>query len=262
MNNIVGISFENKEKLEYFYTNDLNIKKNITVIVETENGLRFGKVVTDIHPVDKSNLKRKLNKIIRIATKNDYNKYITNKKEASQAFHKCQELINDYELDMKLIECYYTFNKDQLIFKFIADNRIDFRDLAKDLANIYHTRIELRQIGVRDKAKEISGIGTCGQKLCCARFINEFDSVSISMAKNQNLALNPNKINGVCGRLLCCLKYENECYNECRKELPKIGQTVKTSNGEGKVIELDVLKKKYKVETSSGIIEEQVDGSN
>lgn len=262
MDNIVGVSFDNKEKIEYFYTNGLNVKKSITVLAETENGIRFGKIVTDIHPIDKSKLNRKLNKILRIATKLDYNNYINNKKESQQALIKCQNLIKQYGLDMKVIECYYTFNKDQLIFRFIADNRIDFRDLARDLANIYHTRIELRQIGVRDKAKEISGLGICGQKLCCARYINEFESVSISMAKNQNLALNPNKINGVCGRLLCCLKYENDYYTECRKECPKIGQTVSTVSGEGKVISIDVIQKKYKVETNNGVVEENINGNN
>ncbi len=262
MDNIVGIIFENKDRLEYFSTNNLNLKKNINVIVETENGLRFGKVATPLHPIDTTKLKNKLNKVIRVATKNDYNNYINNKKEEKKAFNKCQQLIKKNNLDMRLIECYYTFNKDQLIFKFVSENRVDFRDLAKELANIYHTRIELRQIGVRDKAKEIGGIGTCGQKLCCSRFLNEFDSVTIAMAKNQNLALNPNKINGVCGRLLCCLKYENECYSELRKNCPKVGQTVQTENGEGKVISIDVLQKKYKIETPTGIIEEQVNGSH
>lgn len=262
MDNIVGISFDNKEKIEYFYTNNLNVKKNITVLVETENGIRLGKIVTDVHPINKSKLTKELNKIIKIANKTDYNKYIANKKEAKKALYKCQDLIKEYGLDMNLIDCYYTFNKDQLIFKFVADTRIDFRNLAKDLANIYHTRIELRQIGIRDKAKEISGLGICGQKICCARYMNDFESVSISMAKNQNLALNPNKINGVCGRLLCCLKYENDYYTECRKECPKIGQTVNTPNGEGKVINIDLIQKKYKVETNLGIIEETINAKN
>lgn len=263
MNEIVGIIFDNSDRITYFYTNNLEIKKNLTVIVDTDNGLRFGKVITEIHPINEKKLNKKLNKIVRIASSQDYHNYQKNLKDAKKALKKCEELAKNYNLDMKIIDTYYTHDRDQLVFKFISDNRIDFRDLARDLANIYHTRIELRQIGVRDKAKEISGIGSCGQKLCCSRFLNEFNSVSIAMAKNQNLALNPSKINGLCGRLLCCLKYEDECYTECRKKLPKIGQTIsKSDEKEGKVISIDILKQKYQIETSSGIIEEKVNGSN
>ena len=258
MNNIVGISFDNNDRIEYYYTNNLNLKKNLTVIVETENGLRFGKVVTDIHPIDKKNLKKKLNKVIRIASKQDFHNYQKNKKDAYQALKKCRNLAKEYDLDMNIMEASYTFDREQLLFKFTSEERIDFRDLARDLAAIYHTRIELRQIGVRDKAKEIGGIGPCGQKLCCARYLNEFASVSINMAKNQDLALNPTKINGLCGRLLCCLKYEDETYKECRKNCPKVGQTVKTEHGEGKVVSVETLKQKYKVETSKGIEEVEV----
>ena len=156
---------------------------------------------------------------------------------------------------MNIIDASYTHDRTQLLFRFLSDTRVDFRDLARDLASIYHTRIELRQIGVRDKSKLVGGIGCCGQELCCSRFLKNFNSVSIQNAKNQNLALNPSKINGLCGRLLCCLKYEDECYKECRKNLPNIGQIVKTENGEGKVISLDILKKKYKVETENGVVE-------
>ncbi len=258
MNNIVGISFNNSDRIEYYYTNDLNLKKDLNVIVETDNGLRFGKVVTDIHPIDKKKLNKKLNKVIRISSKQDYHTNQKNIKDANQALKKCRNIANKYKLDMKIIEAFYTHDREQLIFKFVSDSRIDFRDLARDLASIYHTRIELRQIGVRDKAKEIGGIGACGQKLCCARYLNNFDSVSINMAKNQDLALNPTKINGLCGRLLCCLKYEDEVYKECRKKCPKIGQTVKTEHGEGKVISIEILKGKYKVETKMGIEEMQV----
>ena len=259
MNNIVGISFDNSNRIEYFYTNDLNLKKNLTVIVETDNGLKFGKIVTEIHPIEKKNLKKKLNKVIRIASKQDYQTYQKNKKDAKEALKKCKSLVKEYGLDMNVLEASYTHDREQLLFKFTSDTRVDFRDLARELAAIYHTRIELRQIGVRDKAKEIGGIGPCGQPLCCARYLNEFDSVSIGMAKNQNLALNPTKINGLCGRLLCCLKYEDKTYTDCRKNCPKLGETVKTSSGkEGQVVELDVLNGKYKVETKLGIEEEQV----
>lgn len=258
MNNIVGVLFDNNDRMEYYYTNDLNLKKNLTVIVETENGLKFGKVVTDVHPIEKKKLNKKLNSIVRIASKQDYHTYQKNKKDAFNALKKCRLLIKEYNLDMNVIEAYYTHDREQLIFKFTSDSRVDFRNLARDLAAIYHTRIELRQIGVRDKAKEIGGIGPCGQKLCCARYLNNFESVSIGMAKNQDLALNPTKINGLCGRLLCCLKYEDKTYTECRKKCPKLGQIVKTENGEGQVVSLDVLNGKYKVETKTGIEEVQV----
>ena len=157
---------------------------------------------------------------------------------------------------MNVIDATFTFNQEQLVFTFFSEQRIDFRDLAKELASIYKTRIELHQIGVRDKAKKISGIGLCGQKLCCSRFMNDFDSVSISMAKNQNLSLNPSKINGLCGRLLCCLKYENECYKECRKDLPQVGKMVEVGDIKGKVVSVDILRRTYKVETQDkGIVD-------
>ena len=257
---IVGIKFDDSERIFYYYVNDLELKKNITVIVEDNDVVQFGKVVTDIHPIEDKKLTKELGSVVRIATKKDFTKHLNNLKEAKQALKKARDLVSKYNLEMNIIDAIYTFNQDQLLFHFYADNRVDFRDLARDLAAIYKTRIELRQIGVRDKAKKVCGLGLCGQKLCCSRFLNEFDSVSISMAKNQNLSLNPTKINGVCGRLLCCLKYEDECYKECRKGLPNVGQTVKTDNGEGKVISVDILKKTYRVETEKGIIE--IDGSN
>lgn len=255
MKKIVGISFNSSDRIEYFYTNNINVKKNLTVIVETEAGLRFGKVMTDIHSIDETKVKKEINDIVRIASKQDYHNHQKNLKDEKQAKEKCIELAEKYNLNMNIVDTYYTFDRNQLIFKFLADTRLDFRELAKELASIYHTRIELRQIGVRDKAKEIGGLGCCGQKLCCSRFLKDFESVSISMAKNQNLALNPNKINGICGRLLCCLNYENDCYKECRKNLPKVGQTVETEYGEGKVVSLDPINNKYQVETKKGIIE-------
>ena len=164
---------------------------------------------------------------------------------------------------MKIIDANYTLNREQLLFHFLADNRIDFRVLAKDLASIYKTRIELRQVGVRDKAKNIGGLGLCGCSLCCSKFLNEFDSVSINMAKNQNISLNPSKINGACGRLLCCLKYEDETYEELRKELPKVGKIVETKQGQGKVISIDVLGKSYNVDVEKvGIVKVDLNESN
>ncbi len=258
MNEIVGIKFSKLDKIEYYYTNNLELKNNLNVIVETENGLRYGRVVTETHPIDKKKLKRKLNKVIRIASKQDYYNNQKNKKDEKEALKKCKSLVKEQELDMNIIDALYTHDREQLIFRFSSESRVDFRNLAKALASIYHTRIELRQLGVRDKAKEIGGIGPCGQKLCCARYLNDFESVSIGMAKNQDLALNPTKINGLCGRLLCCLKYEDETYKECRKNCPKVGQTIKTGKTEGKVVSVDVLKQKYKVETKNGIEEVEV----
>ena len=173
-----------------------------------------------------------------------------------KALVKCKELIKKYNLNMYVLDCNYTFDRSQLLFTFLAESRIDFRKLAKDLANIYKTRIELRQVGVRDKAKEVGGYGSCGRELCCSKFLCDFDSVSINMAKNQNIALNPSKINGCCGRLLCCLKYEEDCYKEFSKKLPKLGKKIEIFGSQGKVISVDILGQKYKVELKDGQIME------
>lgn len=253
---IVGVTFNNDAKIEYYYTNLEFIKKNTTVVVENDGVKRFAKVVTSIHDIDSSKLTKCLGNIVRISTKNDYIKNKENISKAKQALKKCRSIVEKKDLQMQIIDAYFTLDQDQLIFVFCADERVDFRDLAKELASIYKTRIELRQIGVRDKSKKVGGIGLCGQKLCCSRYIDEFDSVSIAMAKNQNLSLNPTKINGLCGRLLCCLKYENECYTEARKQVPSVGETVKTEYGEGKVVSVDILKKHYKVDIKEkGIME-------
>ncbi len=255
MINVIGVSFRDDGKIYYFLPGNINLKKNITVIVQTERGLQFGKVVTDVIQVEEKNYPD-IKHIIRIASKKDYMNHIKNLKDAREALNKCKKMVEFDELPMQVIDAEFTFDRNQLIFKFIADNRIDFRDLVKKLASVYRTRIELRQVGVRDKAKEIGGIGVCGCKLCCSRFLKDLESVSINMAKNQNIALNPSKINGVCGRLLCCLKYEDECYKECRNCLPKIGDVVSTEKGNGTVVSLDVLQKKYKVDVKDiGLIE-------
>lgn len=260
--NIVGIKFDNDERIIYYLVDNIELRNKVTVIVKDEIGLNFGQVVTDVHPINKDNLSRKLGQVVRIATKKDYSKYMSNIKQAEQALEKCKELVKKYNLQMNVIDSLYTFDQDQLIFHFYAESRIDFRDLARDLASIYKTRIELRQIGVRDKAKKVCGMGLCGQKLCCSRFLNDFDSVSISMAKNQNISLNPTKINGVCGRLLCCLKYEDDCYKECRRNMPSIGSIVNVDGVKGKVISIDLLKGKYKVDTDKSIIEVDINGGN
>ena len=189
--------------------------------------------------------------------------HLKNIEDAKKALKKCKEIVDEYNLNMMILDANYTFDRSQLLFTFLADSRVDFRKLAKDLANTYKTRIELRQVGVRDKAKEVGGYGCCGQVLCCSKFLTDFDSVSINMAKNQNIALNPTKINGVCGRLLCCLKYEDECYKECAKKLPKVGKKVDTEFGEGKVISAEILKQTYRVDVKDhGIVEVKVDESN
>lgn len=243
---VVGIRLSDAGKTYYFNSNGFNLKDGDNVIVETEKGFQFGTVVTTVVDDSKnSNLEYK--NVIRIANKSDYKKHMKNMSDADKAVIKCNDLIEQYGLEMKIINASYTFDREQLIFRFVSDSRVDFRQLAKDLGSIFKTRIELRQVGIRDKAKEIGGFGPCGRKLCCSNFLAEFDSVSINMAKNQNLSLNPTKINGVCGRLLCCLKYENDNYTEYKKDLPEVGHRVKTEKGEGKVLSVDVFKKTYKV---------------
>jgi len=244
--NIVGIKLNNNEKVYYFSSNGLDLKIDDNVIVETEKGLQYGIVVS--FNSDSSILKKmELKNVIRIASKSDYRKNLSNIKDSEKAIVKCNELIKKYNLDMRIIDSYYTFDRSQLVFKFLSDDRVDFRQLAKDLGSIFKTRIELRQVGIRDKAKEIGGFGPCGRKLCCSNFLTSFDSVSINMAKNQNLSLNPSKINGVCGRLLCCLTYENDNYFEYKEGLPEVGRKIKTDDGDGKVLSVDVFSKTYKV---------------
>lgn len=253
---VVGVKFTDNGKKYLFDDNNLNLKENITVIVETDKGLQFGKVVS----VEENSNRDDLKKIIRKSNKRDYLQHLNNLKDTKYAIEKCRELALKEGLKMTILDATYTFDRSQLIFRFIADERIDFRQLAKELGATFKTRIELRQVGIRDKAKEVGGFGPCGRKMCCCSFLNEFDSVSINMAKNQNLALNPQKINGTCGRLLCCLKYEDENYKCCRKGLPKIGQTVSTEKGEGKVINLDILNKRYSVDVPKiGVIEVQLE---
>lgn len=255
---VVGVSFDDKKQIYYFNPKNLDLRRNVTVIVETERGLQFGKVELPPFEIEEEKLTSPLKSVIRISTKKDYMAHKKNLKDAQLALKKCKSLIEKLNLDMQIIDASFTFDRSQLLFRFLSDNRVDFRQLAKELANCYRTRIELRQVGVRDKAKEIGGCGLCGRQLCCSRFGSDFTSVSINMAKNQNLSLNPNKINGVCGRLLCCLRYEDENYKECRKCLPSMGQTVETEQGKGKVVNLDIINKKYGVNVPEvGIVEIQ-----
>jgi len=250
MINVIGISFKDGGRIYFFDPNNLNLETNINVIVETERGTQFGKVVTNIMEKNKQSLNLPLKRVIRLATHEDEQKNNENQQEAKRAMKECERLIEKYKLEMKLIDASFTYQREQLMFHFLSDARVDFRDLAKELASIFKTRIELRQIGVRDKAKEVGGLGPCGRTLCCTSYLSNFDSISINMAKMQNLSLNPAKINGSCGRLLCCLNYENEVYEEYRKQLPNIGERVKYQNKEGRVVELNILKRSYTIFTN------------
>ena len=258
MINYYGISFKNDGKVYYFKAEEITCPINVTVIVETEKGLQFGKVVSkvdDIKGIDKESIKD----VIRIASKDDYKQYQKNLKDAKESIDFINECINDLDLNMNVIDSSFTFDRKQLLVNFISDERVDFRELAKMLASKYHTRIELRQVGARDKAKNVGGIGMCGKELCCKQFLNSMQSVTINMAKNQNIALNPTKINGACGRLLCCLNYEDEEYQKCLYGMPTVGETVKTEYGEGQVISLDILNRKYKVNIDNDIKEIELD---
>lgn len=247
---IYGVTFKDRGKI-YNFKSEFECPINVTVIVETERGLQFAKVVKEITNYSKS--EDSLKEIIRISTKEDYKKYMDNLKDAEKALKKANDIIKELNLDMNLLDATYTFDKKQLLFNFYADERVDFRELAKRLAALYKTRIELRQIGARDKAEQIGGIGVCGRKLCCNSLGCQKESVTMNMAKNQNIALNPSKINGLCGRLLCCLAYEDETYSCCRDILPDVGSTVKTEFGKGKVKSLDVLKLQYDVDIDGNI---------
>ena len=242
---IYGVNFKDNGKI-YNFKSKIRCPINVTVITETEKGLQFGKVVNYLNSDNIKNIDE-LKDIIRISTKKDYEEYLKNLRDADQALKQCRMLVKELNLDMKMINASFTFDRKQLIFNFLADERIDFRELARRLAAIYRTRIELRQIGARDKAREVGGVGICGEKICCANFLNHIDSVSMNMAKNQGLALNPSKVNGLCGRLLCCLTYEDEEYLRCSEGLPNVGDTVTLEQGEGTVVNVDVLNRSYKV---------------
>ncbi len=254
---VYNVVFKEQGKKYHFLGED-DMEINSNVIVETDNGQQYGKIESILN-LDKNSDNYK--KIIRVATEEDKDFYLKLLKENKIALEKCKELVKKLDLNMSVISAEFNFDKTQLLFGFVADERIDFRELAKKLAAIYHTRIELRQIGVRDKAKKIGGYGVCGQTICCSRFLNHIDTISMNMAKNQNLALNPNKINGVCGRLLCCLQYEDEMYLECSKGLPSVGDKIKTINGEGTVSSVDVLNRKCKVIIGSNREEVEIDNN-
>ena len=257
---VIGVRFDDKGRIYYFSPSNIDVKKDEFVIVETERGMQFGRTCTNIEEKNEDEVFLPLKDIVRIANKEDEKTNEKNVKSAKKALDYAKKVAEDEDIDMKLYDASYTFDRKKLIFKFIADERVDFRNMAKILASKYKTRIELRQIGARDKAKEISGLGPCGRFLCCAEFLNNFDGVSINMAKNQGIALNPSKINGACGRLLCCLDYEDETYTYYKKKLPKYNELVEYDGKKGRVCEINALKQTYKINVDDNIIE--LDGSN
>ena len=244
---VVGIRFRNAGKIYYFGPGKLQLKAGIHAIVETARGVEMGTVMTDPREVSEESVVQPLKPVIRIATEQDEKQAEKNRQKEKEAFKICLEKIAKHKLDMKLVEAEYTFDNNKLLFYFTADGRIDFRELVKDLAMVFKTRIELRQIGVRDEAKTLGSIGVCGRGLCCSQFLGEFAPVSIKMAKEQGLSLNPTKISGACGRLMCCLKYEQDTYEELLKVTPKQGAIVKTPEGTGSVEYVSLLKGLVKV---------------
>ena len=252
MKKIIGVKFKKPGKIYFFDPGDLKISKNDNVIVETTMGEEIGVVIVPNREIEESKLTTPLKKVMRIATKEDLDSQMKYKSKEPEAFKICKEKIKKYKLDMNLIDVEYKFDGSKILFYFTADGRIDFRELVKDLASVFRTRIELRQIGVRDEVKRIGGNGICGRELCCCTFLNNFETVSIKMAKEQNIALNPSKISGNCGRLMCCLKYEQDVYSEKLSRLPKVGALVKTEAGEGTVEGVEVLKEVLKVKIKDG----------
>jgi len=245
---VVGVRFKKAGKIYYFDPGDLPISNGDYVIVETVRGVEFGKVVVAKKQVDEKDIVLPLKKVIRLADQKDKLVVEENKKAAEEAYDICLKKVEEHGLEMKLVDVEYTFDRNKIVFYFTADGRVDFRELVKDLAAIFRTRIELRQIGVRDEAKMLGGIGPCGRMLCCSTFLGDFDPVSIKMAKDQNLSLNPTKISGLCGRLMCCLKYENDEYETAKEQLPDLGEMIETPLGLGKVVGLNILERVLQVE--------------
>ena len=250
--NLIGVRFKKLGKIYFFNPRDFKVKKGTKVIVETAQGEEYGEVLIPNRYVDDEKIISPLKKVTRIANGKDHKHYEECRKIEKEAFEVCKKKIKEHKLAMTLTDVEYKFDNSKILFYFTADGRIDFRELVKDLAAIYKTRIELRQIGVRDEVKRIGGNGVCGRELCCCSFLRDFEAVSIKMAKEQNLSLNPSKISGNCGRLMCCLKYENEVYEEKLEKLPNIGAIVKTEDGEGEVDNIETLKEVVRVKLKDG----------
>ena len=247
MIDIVGVRFKKAGKIYYFNPNKLTIDNGQKVIVETSRGIEFGKIVIPNKEIKENKIENELKDVIRIATDNDIQKNKQNIKDAENAIDICEKKIKKHNLEMKLIDSEYTFERNKLIFYFTADGRVDFRSLVRDLASVFKTRIELRQIGVRDEAKMVNGIGICGRKICCANWKTDFDSITIKNAKEQSLSLNPAKISGICGRLMCCINYEHETYKKLLKTIPEYNMKVKTPDGKAIVKKTNILKQEVKV---------------
>lgn len=249
---VIGIRFKKAGKVYYFDPCDLKLNTGDGAIVETARGIELGTVTMENTMIDEKEIVSPLKKVIRKADENDLRHAEENALKEQEAYKKCVEKINEHKLEMKLIEVEYTFDNNKILFYFTADGRVDFRDLVKDLASIFKTRIELRQIGVRDETKLMGGLGICGRVLCCKSYLGEFHPVSIKMAKEQGLSLNPSKISGTCGRLMCCLKYEHEAYEDILSRMPKAGSIVETPEGNGIIMQVNLLKEKVKVRLDKG----------
>lgn len=252
MKNIVGIRFRKLGKIYFFNPQYLILKKDDLVIVDTEDGEEIGTVSIPNRALEESKIPKELKKVIRLANFKDKNHYEDCKKKEKEAFEYCNKKIKELNLKMNLTDVEFKFNNSKILFYFTADGRVDFRELVKELAAEYKTRIELRQIGVRDEIKRLGGNGVCGRQLCCCSFLSDFETVSIKMAKDQNLSLNPSKISGCCGRLMCCLKYEDEVYQEKLKRLPHVGAIVNTPDGVGEIEQVETLAERVKVKIKNG----------
>lgn len=252
MTKIVGVRFKEAGKIYHFNPAGIDIKKGDKVIVETARGIEMGEVCVGIKEISPESLSKPLKDVIRLANREDMERVAENKKREKEAFDICLEMIKKHGLDMKLVEAEYTFDRSKVLFYFTSDGRVDFRELVKDLANRFRIRIELRQIGIRDESKMVGSIGICGRELCCSKFLGEFMPVSIKMAKEQGLSLNPTKISGTCGRLMCCLKFEQDTYEEVLKVTPRQGSLVETPDGKGTVEYVELLKGVVKVRIEDG----------
>lgn len=252
MYEVVQVKLREAGKISYYNVNTTEVNPGDYVIVEIERGVDYGQVVSEVEMVLDTDIEQPLRRIIRLANKEDRQQIRENKKRIKNALVTCEKKISEHKLDMKLVEAEYSFDRTKIVFYFTAEGRIDFRELVRDLAHIFRARIELRQIGVRDEARMLGGFGCCGRELCCAKFLKDFEPVTIRMAKEQNLPLNPPKISGLCGRLMCCLSYEYHTYRELLKELPKEGAEVNTPQGKGKVVSLNVLTRSFVVDLGEG----------
>ncbi len=252
MLSIIGVRFKPTGKIYYFDPNGVEAHRGDYVIVETSRGIEYGQVMQGVREVEDSVVTKPLKGVLRIATEEDTKNYNDNREKEKEAYKICSKKIEEHGLEMKLVEVEYTFDGNKILFYFTADGRVDFRDLVKDLASVFKTRIELRQIGVRDESKTLGSIGVCGRNLCCSEFLGEFVPVSIKMAKEQGLSLNPTKISGACGRLMCCLKYEQDTYEELNRATPSVGTLVDTPEGKGTIAYVSLLKGRVSVRLETG----------